>query len=262
MELGYEFFLDRETLKSKFLVADIFKGAEQGEPWTSLEKEKADIIHCSAFFHLFPLPDQIRAAKNVARLVRPNGIIVGRQSGSVKPGEVPAIAEGSTSFRHDISSLQSMWDEVGRATDTEWKVSGTLDTVGMIAKKNAVEDENSLRCSPSRESNERDHSRNRYYRSIIVYNANIRFQPMPSPTLLFFLIFLPFYDGMCIIYMASLFFTYPQISHLVVKSAKQRRTERRIWRSSSMACKALKRARWGSRGSQMGRRWCWSLMAS
>jgi SAM-dependent methyltransferase len=145
MELGYEFFLDRETLKSKFLVADIFKGAEQGEPWTSLEKEKADIIHCSAFFHLFPLPDQIRAAKNVARLVRPNGIIVGRQSGSVKPGEVPAIAEGSTSFRHDISSLQSMWDEVGRATDTEWKVSGTLDTVGMIAKKNAVEDENSRR---------------------------------------------------------------------------------------------------------------------
>lgn len=145
IELGYELFKDRSTLKSQFVVADIFVGAVQGASWTGLEEKKADIIHCSAFFHLFPLPQQIVAAKNIARLVRPNGIIIGRQSGSVKPSEVPAIAEGSTSFRHDISTFQQMWDEVGRATDTEWNVSGSLDLVGMIGRKNAVEDENSRR---------------------------------------------------------------------------------------------------------------------
>jgi len=145
IELGYELFRDLDTLQSKFLVADIFAGATQGVAWTELEEKKADVIHCSAFFHLFPLRQQIEAAKNIARLVRPNGMIVGRQSGSVKPSEYPAIAEGSTSFRHDISTFQSMWDEVGRVTDTEWKVTGSLDSVGMVAKKNAVEDENSRR---------------------------------------------------------------------------------------------------------------------
>ncbi|KAI9730786.1 MAG: hypothetical protein M1818_008066 [Claussenomyces sp. TS43310] len=145
MELGYDLFQDQQTLKSKFIVADVFKGPEQGEPWTSLEQAKVDVIHCSAFFHLFPLPDQVRAAKNIARLVRPDGIIVGRQSGSIKPSEVPAIAAGTTSFRHDISTFQALWDEVGRDTSTEWNVTGTLDSVGMISKKNAVEDENSRR---------------------------------------------------------------------------------------------------------------------
>lgn len=145
IELGYELFKDRDTLKSQFLIADIFAVATQDRAWIELEEKKADVIHCSAFFHLFPLPQQIVAARIVARLVRPNGIIVGRQSGSIKPSEYPAIAEGSTSFRHDINTFQSMWNEVGRATDTQWKVSGSLDSVGMVGKKNAVEDENSRR---------------------------------------------------------------------------------------------------------------------
>lgn len=137
MELGYGLFLDRKSLKSKFIVADIFKGEVDIE---------ADVVHCSAFFHLFPLPQQIEAAKIIARLVRKGGIIVGRQSGSVKPGEVPAIKEGSTSFRHDVTTLTEMWDQVGQETGTKWSVDGHLDEVGIdTTKKNAVEDENSRR---------------------------------------------------------------------------------------------------------------------
>lgn len=145
MKLGYDFFLDRATLRSRFLVADIFKGATQGAPWTELEELKADVLHCSAFFHLFPLPDQIRSAKNIAKLVRMGGVIVGRQSGSTKPSEVPAIKPGSTSFRHDVDTFRRLWDEVGEATGTIWTVDGTLDQVGMIGGKNTVEDENSRR---------------------------------------------------------------------------------------------------------------------
>lgn len=146
MDLGYELFRDKETLESKFLVADIFKGESQGEPWTGLVATRADVVHCSAFFHLFPLKEQIEAAKIIAKVVNKGGVIVGRQSGSVKPGEVPAIKPGSTSFRHDVGTLTDMWNRVGEDTGTKWKVEGFLDEVGIqAAKRNAVEDENSRR---------------------------------------------------------------------------------------------------------------------
>lgn len=146
MDLGYNMFLDKDTLESKFVVADIFKGELQGESWTGLVERGADVIHCSAFFHLFPLEEQFEAAKSVAKLVKKGGIIVGRQSGSVKPAEVPAIKAGTTSFRHDVNTLSGLWDKVGAATGTKWKVEGSLDEVGVQNKgKNAVEDENSRR---------------------------------------------------------------------------------------------------------------------
>ena len=146
MDLGYELFLDRETLKSKFIVADVFKGESQGGPWTELMASGVDVIHCSAFFHLFPLEEQLVAAKTIAKLVKKNGMIVGRQSGSIQPGEVAAIKPGSTSFRHDVTTLTEMWKKVGAETGTKWKVDGSLDEVGIkTTKKNTVEDENSRR---------------------------------------------------------------------------------------------------------------------
>lgn len=132
MELGKDLFLDGETLKSRFVVADVFKGAAQGSAWTQLQEGGGfDVIHCSAFFHLFSLDDQIAAAKQVAGLVKKGGIIVGRQGGSVRPGNVPAIKEGSVSFRHDIRSLADMWNRVGEATGTQWDVTGSVDMVGV-----------------------------------------------------------------------------------------------------------------------------------
>lgn len=146
MDLGYELFLDHETLESKFGVVDIFKGESQGEPWTGLVARGADVVHCSAFFHLFPLPEQIEAARIIAKLVKKGGMIAGRQSGSVKPGEIPAIKPGSTSFRHDVGTLIEMWEKIGSETGTKWKVDGSLDEVGIkTGKTNAVEDENSRR---------------------------------------------------------------------------------------------------------------------
>jgi SAM-dependent methyltransferase len=146
MDLGYELFLDHNTLESKFAVADIFQGESQGEPWAGLMARGVDVIHCSAVFHLFTLAEQFEAANSVAKLVKNGGIIVGRQSGSVKPSEVSAIKPGSTSFRHDVRTLAELWEKVGAATGTKWKVEGSLDEVGVQNKgNNAVEDENSRR---------------------------------------------------------------------------------------------------------------------
>lgn len=131
MEHGYDLFRDRATIESRFVVADVFKGAAEGTVWAELQQQGFDVIHCSAFFHLFPLKGQISAATNIARLVKKGGIIVGRQMGSLKPGNGPAIAEGGSSFRHDVQTFQEMWDQVGQATDTRWRAEGTLDMVGV-----------------------------------------------------------------------------------------------------------------------------------
>ena len=144
METGYDFFLDRATLKSRFVVADVFQGAEQGAEWTDLEKCGVDVLHCSAFFQLFTLSEQISAAKNIAKLVRKGGVILGRQIGSAKPGDVPAIKEGSSSYRHDVETFDAMWRQVGDATQTRWEVEGTMDMVE-INPQSPIEDENSRR---------------------------------------------------------------------------------------------------------------------
>ena len=129
MDLGYDMFRDRRTLQARFVVADIFDNAEV---WTTLGGS-VDIVHASAFFHLFPLADQTIAAVQVVRLMRPRpgSMIVGRQGGSVNPKEYPAIKKGETSFRHNIDSLRQMWEEVGKQTGTRWEVRGTMDTVGI-----------------------------------------------------------------------------------------------------------------------------------
>ncbi|KAI1656046.1 hypothetical protein F4813DRAFT_365119 [Daldinia decipiens] len=144
MDLGYDFFLDREALRSCFVVADVFKGAEQGPVWTDLEKRGVDVMHCSAFFHLFTLEDQIFAAKNLAKLIKKDGVIVGRQIGSVKPGDVPAIKDKSLSYRHNVDTFNNMWQKVGEATQTQWKVEGTMDMIG-ININSPVENEDSRR---------------------------------------------------------------------------------------------------------------------
>lgn len=50
------------------MVVDIFNNL-QSSPWAELVASAVDIVHCSAFFHLFPLSQQIEAAKIVATVV-------------------------------------------------------------------------------------------------------------------------------------------------------------------------------------------------
>ncbi|KAI3335625.1 hypothetical protein F4824DRAFT_510831 [Ustulina deusta] len=144
MELGYDLFLDRQTLKSQFVVCDVFQGSSGGGKWQDLEARGIDVLHCSAFFHLFTLDEQLAAAHNIASLVKKGGLIVGRQIGSVKPGDVPAIKAGSFSYRHDVASFDDMWRKVGEATNTRWKVEGSMDLVG-INTGSPVENEDSRR---------------------------------------------------------------------------------------------------------------------
>lgn len=139
IDAGFDLFQDRGKLKSTFIVADVY---DPEADWHSLEST-IDVIHASAFFHLFPWPEQVQAGCVLARLARPRGIIVGRQTGSLTPGEFPILKEGTTAYRHDTHTLQTLWDEIGANTGTQWTVDGTMDMVGFTGKGGFSEDSKS-----------------------------------------------------------------------------------------------------------------------
>ena len=60
--------------------------------------------------------------------------------GSLTPGEFPSLVEGTTGYRHDVGTLQKLWDEVGALTQTQWEVDGTLDMVGIMGKGDSAKD--------------------------------------------------------------------------------------------------------------------------
>lgn len=91
-----------------------------------------DIIHASAFFHLFERPAQLTIAKLFARFSRaPSAMVVGRHYGSLSPGVYPSVEPGSKSYRHNVDSFQALWDDAGAATGTAWRVEASLDLVGL-----------------------------------------------------------------------------------------------------------------------------------
>ena len=129
LDLGYELFLDRSTLQSHFTAVDLL--APFGINDLANMNAKIDIIWAASFFHLFPRPRQLIAAKTVTTILKPSpgSMLVGRQLGSTKPGEYDVMKDGRWQFRHDVQSWTELWDEVGRETGTRWRVEATLDEV-------------------------------------------------------------------------------------------------------------------------------------
>ena len=84
-DLGYRLFRDKETLKSKFLVADIF---DPESTLTSLYG-KVDIIYAGSFLHLFGYAKQIEVCKQIVKLLKDkkNSMLLGRQVGNLEAGE-------------------------------------------------------------------------------------------------------------------------------------------------------------------------------
>ncbi|CAF9913778.1 MAG: hypothetical protein ALECFALPRED_001367 [Alectoria fallacina] len=87
IDLGYDLFCDRDTLKSKFLIGDVFD-----QTTCSAFREldgKINIVYAASFFHLFNWEDQLGMTERVVRLLTPveGSLILGRQMGNVNSGE-------------------------------------------------------------------------------------------------------------------------------------------------------------------------------
>ncbi|KAF2239274.1 hypothetical protein EV356DRAFT_502283 [Viridothelium virens] len=125
IELGYELFLDKHKFGATFVLADVF------DPNSDLKQLDGtiDIIHAASFFHLFDRDTQIKLAKRVIALLKPqkDSLLFGRQVGKVEAGETPANSQpGRLLFRHNVETWAELWKQIGRETGTEWQVDSEL----------------------------------------------------------------------------------------------------------------------------------------
>jgi SAM-dependent methyltransferase len=65
-EIGYDLFLDKSSLKTKFIEADIFDAESNLKELDG----KLDIVHAASFLHLFDWDGQIKAAKRLIELLK------------------------------------------------------------------------------------------------------------------------------------------------------------------------------------------------
>ncbi|KAI2776597.1 hypothetical protein F4815DRAFT_337450 [Daldinia loculata] len=127
LELGYEQFRDRETLKATFVAGDMLLPEEEyaASSLAGTLDGKISIIHASNFFHLFSWESQLVICERIVRFFRRDSsaenpaVLFGVHIGRDKPGE----DEHFRMFLHDETTFQLLWNEVGKRTGTSWKVS-------------------------------------------------------------------------------------------------------------------------------------------
>jgi hypothetical protein len=140
VDIGYDLFHDRATLKTTFIEADIFDPESKLKPLEGT----VDIVHASSFFHLFDWDDQVNAAKRVVQLLKaqPGSMVVGRQIGHVDAhAVVHRFLSGKTLFRHNVESFAKFWKQVGDETNTSWEVDAKLDDENLADKFGAKHEE-------------------------------------------------------------------------------------------------------------------------
>ncbi|KAF2126781.1 hypothetical protein P153DRAFT_296666 [Dothidotthia symphoricarpi CBS 119687] len=123
--IGYDLFLDKASLKTKFIEADIFDANSGLQQLDS----RVDIVHAASFFHLFDWDQQVQAAKRTVQLLRPvsGSLIIGRQAGTIQSRDFEGTRlPGNKRYSHNPESLARMWKQVGDETGTEWTVDATF----------------------------------------------------------------------------------------------------------------------------------------
>ncbi|KAI9847328.1 MAG: hypothetical protein M1838_000937 [Thelocarpon superellum] len=124
-DVGFDLFRDRDRLPNTFRAADVF------DPESSLKglQGELDIIHIASVLHLFDWDGQIKLVRRLVQLLRSQkgSLVLGRQAGNVEPGLFASRSAPNTSiFRHDPSTFEQMWKQVGLETGTSWHVEATL----------------------------------------------------------------------------------------------------------------------------------------
>ncbi|KAF2774193.1 hypothetical protein EJ03DRAFT_322782 [Teratosphaeria nubilosa] len=125
LDIGFEMFRDRDTLKTTFIQADILD--PQNALFIKLEGQ-VNILGASAFLHLFTYDTQKKVAMALATLLKPqkDSLIVGRQMGSFVPGEYKRRDDDVMRYRHDVESWKKFWKEIGDETGVEYAVEAEL----------------------------------------------------------------------------------------------------------------------------------------
>ncbi|KAI9729468.1 MAG: hypothetical protein M1834_006849 [Cirrosporium novae-zelandiae] len=141
LDLGYELFQDRDTLKAHFFAADALD--EESVPLKELEG-KIDIIHAASFLHLFGWDDQVALGIRMVRILKPKAgsLVLGRHMANTNEQEL-ALKDSPKGivFMHNNKSFQRMWTEIARKTGAKLQVNvklGSPQDWGKVAGKDKL----------------------------------------------------------------------------------------------------------------------------
>lgn len=140
MDIGYELFLDKTTLKTTFIPADVF---DEESGLKQIEGE-INIVHGASFLHLFDEEGQQKACKRIVKILKsePGSLFIGRQIGNVDSGvAVGTLQKSKQRFRHNPESFKDLWRKVGEETSTKWEVHASLEDQDLqkLAAKMGIE---------------------------------------------------------------------------------------------------------------------------
>ena len=120
IDLGYELFGDRESLKATFSSGDFFAPGTAG-----LEGQSFDIIHAASFFHLFSWSEQVQAMTKAVFLLKleSGSMIFGRQLTVTDPGPWKVkTARSGEMYRHSGETFKELVAEVAEKTGVQLDV--------------------------------------------------------------------------------------------------------------------------------------------
>ncbi|OTB01094.1 hypothetical protein M426DRAFT_64670 [Hypoxylon sp. CI-4A] len=135
-DVGYILFRDSDRIDpSHFITSNIFTNDLTGRNDLTKTRGTWDIIHVSMFLHLFELPEQEAALKNIMRLLKPipGSTILGTEPGSleadvaVQKAPFCDLGKSIAAFRHSRESLKSSLEKVADALILEAKVWTAYD---------------------------------------------------------------------------------------------------------------------------------------
>lgn len=123
-DMGYNLFLDNDTLKTKFIAADIFDADSELKQLDG----KLSIVLAHSFFHLFDWDGQVKAVKRVIKMLKPEpGVMIfGRQGAMVDAGSFNYGEREQAVYWHNVESWERLWKQVEDETGTGWKVEAKL----------------------------------------------------------------------------------------------------------------------------------------
>jgi SAM-dependent methyltransferase len=124
IELGYDLFGDRDTLKSTFVTANILDATSA---LSDLEGQ-FDMVFAGSFFHLWGYDDQVKVSKLVAALLRPQkgSMVFGRQVGTLSgfgPGQANTKEQ---MFQHNVETFKKMWKDISEDVGETFAVDAEL----------------------------------------------------------------------------------------------------------------------------------------
>lgn len=130
IDLGYELFLDKDTLKAHFFAADAL------DPDSGLNQLKGQIsiIYAGFFFHLFTFDQGVEIVVRLIGILKAEkgSLILGKQAGSpVADEKILDLKAAGKLWRHSPESWTKVWQVAGQKTETKWRVNAWLEEDGV-----------------------------------------------------------------------------------------------------------------------------------